>query len=222
MSSALQAMDKARLLAVLKQSKKRMEKGNEDFVKAIDERIQHETKFRSAIRSLEQATTSTLDVLTLHEELEPSEKDAQSIINLKKEVKLVADMQLKLSKEVNLSRKRKQKLEEISREFKRILGNETRETVIEIMDSPPRENVNDTSSHPKNFYCISERTEDINCGADSTKQSTNTTDGNRLSNVETKGQQYVSNEEQYRITSNKGCSKPIAYNPMTEPTDEIN
>ncbi|XP_031626604.1 uncharacterized protein LOC116342926 isoform X2 [Contarinia nasturtii] len=149
MSSALQAMDKARLLAVLKQSKKRMEKGNEDFVKAIDERIQHETKFRSAIRSLEQATTSTLDVLTLHEELEPSEKDAQSIINLKKEVKLVADMQLKLSKEVNLSRKRKQKLEEISREFKRILGNETRETVIEIMDSPPRENVNDTSSHPK-------------------------------------------------------------------------
>lgn len=156
-SSIINTMDRETISMVLKQSKKRLEDGNENFLRAIDEQMKKETEFRATIRCLENSTYSMVDIMTLREKLDLSPKDA----NMKKELEFVADVQTKLRKEINLSRKRTQKLEKNSREFKRMLVDDVGQSeVFEIPDSPPHnadnENTDDDiQSKVKIFFHLS-------------------------------------------------------------------
>lgn len=129
-------MDTGKLSEILKKTKEKIEQENEVFIRALNQRIENEKKFRSAINCILKHTESTVEVLSLHEQLESNQCDTQTIIKAKKDLKYVADLRMKLEIEVNLSRKRMKRLEKSSYDYDpRCIKSSN---VIEIPDSPPK------------------------------------------------------------------------------------
>lgn len=129
-------MDAGKLSEILKKTKGKIERENEVFIRALNQRIENEKKFRSAINCILKHTESTVKVLSLHEQLESNQCDPQTIVKAKKDLKYVADLRMKLEIEVNLSRKRMERLEKSSYDFDPECIESSR--VIEIPDSPPK------------------------------------------------------------------------------------
>lgn len=144
-------MDRKTYSRVLKEAKDRLERENKIFMQALYKRAEEESKYRSVINSLSKLTDSALEVTKLHEKFESSQTESQAILDVKKEIKITADSKLSLDKEINLSRKRTQKLGEISSEFKRMFGIESNPTIVEIPDSPPRLVDNNDRSNIQQF-----------------------------------------------------------------------
>lgn len=135
----LKRMDKGAYSKVFMEAKRRLDHENEIFMLALDKRAEEEIKFRSAIDCLSKMTDSAIEVVKLREKYESDQTDAQTIVNVKKDLKFTADCKFSLAKEMILSRKRSQKLDEVSHGMKRMFGIESpAPPIVEIPDSPPR------------------------------------------------------------------------------------
>ncbi|XP_055306962.1 uncharacterized protein LOC129570932 [Sitodiplosis mosellana] len=131
-------MDKKMCTHILKEGKDRLERENDDFMQALNKRIDAESKFILALDRLSRMTDSVNDILNLQEEFNSDKEDALIIASAKKERKFIADLKMKLDRETKLTRKRSHQLNGISQEFKRMPGIEP-PTIVEIPDSPPNE-----------------------------------------------------------------------------------
>lgn len=130
-------MDKKTLVNILVDAKHRLKNENDIFIRALDKRIDDETKFRLAIDRLTSMTTSAIDVLKLGEELNSDHNDAEIILNAKKNLTSIANFGMELRKEANLSRKRSHQLIDASKALKHMFDIES-SAIVEIPDSPSR------------------------------------------------------------------------------------
>lgn len=131
-------------ISVLREGKNRLERENEEFLRAVDKRANAELKFREALDCLSKMNDTANDALKYKEQFNSDKEDGRIIAEVKKERKFIADLKMNLDREINLSRKRSHRLAEISN----VMNFDTETTgVVEISDSPPRLVDDDSNSN---------------------------------------------------------------------------